>query len=99
MNSMHSLPVIEPEIGDSSTRLGRWMVGIYNNDYNSMDEVVAILMRATGCDLQEAIIETWEADTFGKASVHFAAKPECEQIAQTIATIGVRTEVCLEWKD
>jgi ATP-dependent Clp protease adapter protein ClpS len=97
--AMNTLPVILPEIGDSLTKLGRWMVVIYNNDYNSMDEVIAILMHATGCDLQEAMIETWEANAFGKASVHFASKSECGRVAQIIAGIGVRTEVCPEWED
>ncbi len=96
---MNSLPVMEPEIGDSSTRQGRWMVVIYDNDGTSMDEVVDILMAATGCDAQEAFIEMWEAHTFGKAPVHFSSKGECEAAAGVIASIGVKTEVCLEWND
>ena len=99
MISMHSLPILEPEMSDASARLGRWMVVIYNNDHNSMDEVIAILMSATGCDIHEAFIETWEADAFGKASVHFSSKTDCERAAREISSIGVRTEVCLEWEE
>ena len=64
-----------------------------------MDEVVEVLMRATGCDAEEAAIEMWEAHTYGKAPVHFASREECEAAAGTIASIGVRTEVQPEWDD
>lgn len=75
------------------------MAVIYNNDFNTFDEVVLVLMHATGCDLQEASIETWEAHTFGKAAVHFDTKEACERVARMIAVIGVRTEVMPEWDD
>jgi len=75
------------------------MVVIYNNDHTSMDDVIEVLMRATGCDMQEAYIEMWEAHTFGKAPVHFAAKCECDDAATTISAVGVKTEVAPEWAD
>ena len=94
-----SQSVVEPEIQDTHSGTGRWMVVIYNNETNSMEEVVHVLIRATGCDVEEAEIETWEAHTFGKAPVHFAAKEECDAAAQIISSIGIKTEVALEWKD
>jgi ATP-dependent Clp protease adapter protein ClpS len=75
------------------------MVVIFNNDTNSIDQVIEILMRATGCDAQEAYIETWEAHTYGKAPVHFSSRDECEQAAAIISSIGVATEVAPEWED
>ena len=75
------------------------MVVIFNNDTNSMDEVVEVLMRATGCDLDEAYIEMWEAHTYGKAPVHFASRSECEEAASIISSIGLKTEVAPEWED
>ena len=75
------------------------MVVIFNNETNSMEEVVEILIRATGCDVQEAEIEMWEAHTFGKAPVHFAAKTVCEEAARVISSVGIKTEVALEWND
>jgi len=71
------------------------MVVIYNNETNSMEEVVSVLMQATGCDA----IEMWEAHTFGKAPVHFADKQECDEAAKVIASIGIKTEVAREWID
>ena len=75
------------------------MVIIHNNEINTLDEVIEVLMRATGCSLQEAAIETWEADTFGKTSVHFSRRSECEIVAIMISSIGVKTEVCREWEE
>ncbi|MDR3688862.1 MAG: ATP-dependent Clp protease adaptor ClpS [Fimbriimonas sp.] len=75
------------------------MVVIYNNDTNSLDEVIAILIVATQCGFEEASIETWEAHVFGKASVHFGEQDECRRAASIIAEIGVKTEVTKEWID
>jgi ATP-dependent Clp protease adaptor protein ClpS len=93
--------VLEPEISGSGpgNRDGRWMVVIFNNETNTLDEVMDALMRATGCDVDEAAIETWEAHHLGKAPVHFADKSECDEAAAVIAAIGVRTEVVPEWED
>jgi ATP-dependent Clp protease adapter protein ClpS len=72
---------------------------MYNNAVNTFDEVIMILMQATGCGSSEAYFETWEAHHYGKAPVHFAQKDECELVATMIATIGVRTQVTREWDD
>jgi len=91
--------VLEPQLFQNEASLGRWMVVIFNNETNSMDEVIEVLMEATGCDVEEAAIEMWEAHHFGKAPVHFAAKSECEAAAAIIASVGVKTEVSPEWQD
>lgn len=78
---------------------GRWQVIIFNNPWNTVDEVIDVLMRATQCDEAEAEIETWEAHHFGKAPVHFASQEECRQAAEIISKIGVKTEVGPEWND
>lgn len=92
-----SQTVLQPEVTDGSTGVGRWMTVIYNNETNSVDEVIDILMHATGCDAEEAYIETWEAHHYGKASVHFASQRECLEVAEIITTIGVKTSVETEW--
>lgn len=84
---------------DLDAELGRWCVVIYNNDHTPIDAVVMILIQATGCDQEEAEIETWEAHHFGRARVHFADQQECEQAAKVISGIGVRAEVCREWSE
>jgi ATP-dependent Clp protease adaptor protein ClpS len=90
---------VQPELIDSGIGAGRWMVVIYNNDHNNFEQVIEILMRATGCGAEEAYIETWEAHTYGRALVHFANKTECELVAAMIASIGVRTQIRREWEE
>lgn len=92
-----SQTLLEPQVTDGSTA-GSWMVVIYNNDTTSVHAVIAALIRATGCDLQEATTEVWEAEHFGKASVHFGDQPTCQDIAAIIASIGVKTTVEPEWQ-
>ena len=87
-------PVLDPSTDQSNdTKNDRgWMVTVYNNDYNTDIEVIAILMIATKCDAEEASIETWEIDKLGQSIVHRASQKECEEAAAIIATIGIRVE-------
>ena len=90
-----STKIIElPDLhGADSTELESWMVIVYNNEINTYEEVVFILMVATHCTVEEAEIETWEIDRLGKSNVHFADKEECEGVAQIIRQIGIQVEV------
>jgi ATP-dependent Clp protease adapter protein ClpS len=90
---------LQPEIIESGTGSGRWQVVIYNNDNTPYNEVIRILMSSTGCGLEEAAMEVWEAETYGKCPVHFSSRNECEIVAVMISSIGVKTEVSREWKD
>jgi len=92
-------PFVEPEIVESGPNTGRWAVMIFNNEYNTVLEIIEVLMRSTGCTPHEAFTEMWEAHNFGKAFVHFAEKNECEIVAAMIASIGCRTLVRPEWED
>lgn len=97
-----SKPFLHPEISDRTlTPLskGRWMVMIFDNDHTRIDEVVDVLMRATMCSHEEAVIETWEAHTYGKAPVHFSNRRDCVEVASVIQKVGVKTEVRPEWED
>lgn len=78
---------------DAGSPRGSTGVLVYNNDTNTYQEVIDILMKATECDEEEAFIETWEIDHYGKAIVHYASREECERVARTISTIGIKTEV------
>ena len=90
---------LHPEISDARVTHGRWMVTIFDNPHNTLDEVIDVLMRATMCTKDEAVIETWEAHTYGKAPVHFSNRVDCVEIAGIISNIGVQTEVKPEWED
>jgi ATP-dependent Clp protease adapter protein ClpS len=95
-----SKTILYPEISDARTSNSRrWMVMIFNNEQTGFEDVVDVLMRATMCSKDEAVIETWEAHTYGKAPVHFSSQRDCVEVADVIAGIGVKTEVRPEWED
>ncbi|MEZ0324863.1 MAG: ATP-dependent Clp protease adaptor ClpS [Fimbriimonas sp.] len=85
------------EIDDGSTSSGpHYIVTVYDNDHNTMEEVTHILMAATGCSLPEAEMETWEVHHLGKSVVHHGSKEECTEAAAIIATIGIKVVVTSE---
>lgn len=73
-----------------------WIVVVYDNDTNTYDEVIEILMVATKCSLQEAEIEAWEIDNLGKSVVHHGIEDECRTASEIIAKIGIQVEVSRE---
>lgn len=93
-----SKPLLE-ESTNSSVGTKRYMTLIFNNDFTPQDVVLLVLMRATGCSSEEAYMEMWEAEQYGKAAVHFADENECRRIAGIIESVGVKTEVRPEWDD
>lgn len=70
-----------------------WHVVVYNNDTNTYEEVILILLLATHCTEEEAAIETWEIDHLGQSVVHIAGEEECQSVAEVIRTIGIKVEV------
>ena len=90
-------PIVAPGIISDIEESGEYVVVIFNNDDNSYDEVIAVMIHATECDIHEATLETWEAHTFGSAKVHFGTSVECRHVARIISTIGVRTDVRKEF--
>jgi ATP-dependent Clp protease adapter protein ClpS len=72
---------------------GEWIVIVFNNDYNTYDQVIGILQKATGCSLEEAEMETWEVDHLGRSIVHHADRAECDRVAAVISTIGIQVAV------
>jgi hypothetical protein len=84
------------ESTDTGTRGEGWLVTVFNNEYNTYDEVMTILMVATCCSAEEAYIETWEVDNLGKSVVHYGSERECRDAAAIIAQIGIRVEVTAE---
>ena len=72
---------------------GGYIVTVYNNEHNTYDEVMMILMVATECDAEEAYMETWEIDHLGKSVVHRACEKDCLSAADVIASIGIEVQV------
>lgn len=95
LNRPDTVERIEPSGGDPATDSG-WIVTVFDNDHNTFDEVVEVLIRATACSLEEAEIETWEVDQLGKSVVHHGCESECRRSAEIISEIGIRVEVSQE---
>jgi len=86
--------VLDRPLDDTREREGfSWIVTVYDNEYNTYEEVMMILMAATGCSAQEAYIEAWEIDHLGKAVVHSSTEDDCQMAASIIAEIGIQVEV------
>lgn len=81
------------ESTDRNSRGEGWLVTVFNNETNTYDEVILILMVATQCSMDEAAMETWEIDRLGSSVVHLGDELECRTVAEIIATIGIKVEV------
>lgn len=88
-----ALKPIEEEQDSSNVGGSGWVVVVYNNEVNTWDQVVGILMKATACTEEEADIETWEIDRLGKSVVHHGGEEMCQKAASIIRTIGIQVEV------
>lgn len=73
-----------------------WIVTVYDNESNTIEQVIQILMIATHCDLREAEIETWEVHHLGRSVVHHGGEDDCVNVASIIATIGIQVQVSEE---
>jgi len=72
---------------------GDHIVIVFDNDYNTWDEVILVLQKATGCSLEEAENETWEVHHLGRSVVHHGDRDECHRAATIIRTIGIKVAV------
>jgi len=91
-----TISTVLPERIERENRIGGgdgYIVIVYNNEHNSYDQVISILMQATACSRDEAEIETWEVDHLGQSVVHHGGQEECERAAAVIRTIGIHVEV------
>lgn len=73
-----------------------WIVTVYNNDHNTFEEVIAILMIATQCTFEEADMEAWEIDHLGRSVVHHGKESDCRRAAEIIGKIGIKVEASQE---
>ena len=84
-----------PQTGDPKSGSG-WIVTVYDNERNTVEQVIETLMNATACALDEAEMETWEVHFLGRSTVHHGGQEECERAAGVIRRIGIRVTVTEE---
>ncbi len=96
-----TLPIAptRPEAPETGIRLRiEWLpphkVVVHNNEHNSFDEVIVVLMRAVpNCTLIEARNLTYEIHLTGAAVVFCGDFDVAEECAQTIRRIGIQVTV------
>ena len=71
---------------------GPWIVILYNDDWHTFDEVIEILIKATGCTEDRAEAIAIEVDAKGRAICYDGSREECERVASIIATIRLQVE-------
>lgn len=90
--------VVEPDLQqvESTTRGETWIVTVFDNAVNTYEEVMTVLMLATGCTSDEAYIEAWEIDHFGFCVVHRSDESDCKGVADVVSVIGIKVEATPE---
>lgn len=66
---------------------------LFNDDWHTFDEVIAQLMKATGCSYEKAEALTWEVHTRGKAVVYTGSLNECLRVSSVLEEIELHTQV------
>lgn len=70
-----------------------WRLILYDDDIHTFEEVIAQLMKATGCGLEKAEELTWKVHNEGKAIVHEGEFEECLKIDSVLKEIQLITEI------
>lgn len=94
--SGHGIEAPERESHATPSSGEKWIVTVYDNDHNTVEEVVTVLILATGCSVEEANIETWEVHHLGRSVVHRSDEDECRGVADVVSVIGIRVEATPE---
>ena len=82
------------DISDSSDTSGEsWRVVVFNNETNSFQEVIDILVVAIRCSTEKAEAFASEIHHRGLSVVYMGSKIRCEKISSIIATIGIKVLV------
>lgn len=76
-------------LGDSD---GPYVVILYNDDYHSMDEVVAQLQKATGYNFDRCIGIMAEAHTRGRSIAYTGSETACDRAASILRQIRLQVE-------
>ncbi len=71
---------------------GPYVVILYNDDYHSMDAVVAQIQKATGYDFERCARIMLEAHTRGRAIAYTGRQEECERAARILRQIRLQVE-------
>ena len=70
-----------------------WRVLLFNDDVHSFEEVIAQVVKATGCPATRAAEIAWQAHTEGKAVAFDGEFAECYRVQAVLLEIELITEI------
>jgi len=70
-----------------------YRVILYNDDWHGQDEVVLQIQKATGCDLEKAVLIMLEAHYKGRAVCYHGGRAECQRVANVLRQIRLQCEI------
>lgn len=70
-----------------------WRVLLFNDDVHSFEEVIAQVVKATGCPASRATEIAWQAHTEGKAVAFEGEFAECYGVQAVLREIELITEI------
>ncbi|MGM0506084.1 MAG: ATP-dependent Clp protease adaptor ClpS [Bacteroidota bacterium] len=95
--SRESAPAKEPETEIEEKEVDRsdspWSVILYNDDVHTVEEVIAQLIKATGCSTQRAKELTLRVHYKGKATVYEDQLEPCLKVQAVLQEIQLMTEI------
>jgi ATP-dependent Clp protease adapter protein ClpS len=71
---------------------GPFIVILYNDDWHTVDEVIAQVRKATGCGLEKARQVTMEVHHSGRAVAYAGCLKKCEEVATILRAIRLQVE-------
>ncbi|MEX0602427.1 MAG: ATP-dependent Clp protease adaptor ClpS [Bacteroidota bacterium] len=66
---------------------------LYNDEIHTFEEVIAQLIKATGCDTARAEALTWEVHHTGKAMVFEGPMDDCLRVSAVLEEIALHTQI------
>ena len=69
-----------------------WQAVLYNCDCHTYAQVIQQLILAIGCSRDHAYELAWAVDHYGRTTVYFGEKAECERVVHILCDIGLRAE-------
>ena len=70
-----------------------WRVLLYNDDIHTFEEVIAQLIKATGCSVAQAERHAWTVHTQGKDTVYEGSFEDCLRVQGVLNEIMLVTEI------
>ncbi|HUI10586.1 MAG TPA: ATP-dependent Clp protease adaptor ClpS [Bacteroidota bacterium] len=90
---MSTNPLEQPEQEDEVLTQDPARVILFNDDIHTFDEVIAQLIKATGCARSKAEALAMEVHTNGKAVVFSGELPRCVEVSAVLEEIRLMTQI------